>query len=236
MGDETDHRSAVDRRHIGVEHGQPVPVEQRFDRGEVVVQQMLVINLVEGQVLHDLLHIQELHDEHAVVRQALANAVGNRVQFLKVKEHAGGVDHVELPVQALDQFEVEELIQRRHARFIRDLRGAFRRFDPQHVVAQGLEMLELRTVVRADIQHGPRLLARIGETLIDLGGDLTEVFAQRPRHAGEVRVVAEHNFLLDRVVQLHGRTLAAIHHAQRIHRLGADFFFPQEVVAPRLRP
>ena len=76
-----------------------MPAEQSLDRFQVVVKQMLVIDLVEGQIFDDSLHVQELHDKDAIVGQAMTDAIRDAVQFFQMKENAGGVDHIELATQ-----------------------------------------------------------------------------------------------------------------------------------------
>ena len=96
-------------RKIGVEHRQAVPIQERFDGGKVVVEQMLVIDLVEGAVLDDLLHVEELDDEHAVVAQRSRMPSRDGMQFFQVEEDAGRVDGMELAVQVAGDFVIEEL-------------------------------------------------------------------------------------------------------------------------------
>ena len=69
---------------------------------------MLVIDLVERQVLHDLLHIQKLHDEDSIVLQALANAFGDRMQFFEMEENSSRVNDIEFSIQRLRNAAVEE--------------------------------------------------------------------------------------------------------------------------------
>ena len=101
MCHEANDRSAMDRRKVAIEHLEAVTLQQRLDRLDVVVQQMLVIDLVERQVLHDLLHIQKLHDEDSIVLQALANAFGDRMQFFEMEENSSRVNDIEFSIQRL---------------------------------------------------------------------------------------------------------------------------------------
>ena len=82
--------------------------EQRLDRLEIVVKQMLVIDLVERDVLHDLLHVEKLHDEHSVILQALADAFGDGMQFFEMEENSGTIDDIEFLIQRLRDVVVEE--------------------------------------------------------------------------------------------------------------------------------
>ena len=94
-------------------------------------------------------------------------------------------------------------------------------------------MLELRAVVRTYIQDRfPRLV--LEETFVDLVCDPGEMIRQRSRHPGEIGMVAEHDLLLDRVVELGGAATATIEHPQGIIRFVADVFFLEEIVAPGL--
>ena len=81
---------------------------------------MLVIDLIEGAVVDDLFHVEELNDEHPVRPQRLADAVAHGVQFLEVKEDAGGVDRVKLLAQPQGRFAIEEGVERGNARLLRD--------------------------------------------------------------------------------------------------------------------
>src|ERR1039458_7485106 len=63
----------MNRRQIGVEQGKTVALQQPFDGLNIVVKQMLVIDLIEGNILHDALHIQELHDKDAPVPASIVH-------------------------------------------------------------------------------------------------------------------------------------------------------------------
>ena len=233
MADVANDRAAVDRRQVGVEHGQAVPVEQHLDGLQRVVQQVLVVDLVEGQVLHDAFHVQELHHEHTVGFEALLDGAADRMQLFQVKEHARGVEHIELLADGRHRGFVEELVQRGHTGFVGHARRGLRRLHPQDLVAQRLKVLELRAVVRADVQH--RLVRLPSEEPgIDLRGDVAEVFGQRLGHTRQIGVIAEHDFLFDREIQLGGVAVVAVQDPERIKGLSAHFVRFQEVVAPRL--
>ncbi len=58
-----------------------------------------MIDLIKGEILDDLLHVEKLHDKHAVRLEALSNSVGHRMQFLKMKKHPGGIDQIKLAIQ-----------------------------------------------------------------------------------------------------------------------------------------
>ena len=65
---------------------------------QVVVEEMLVIDLIERKVLHDLFHVEKLHDEDAIPLETFPNSVGDGVQFFEMKKHSRGVDHIELAI------------------------------------------------------------------------------------------------------------------------------------------
>jgi hypothetical protein len=71
--------------------------------------------------------------------------------------------------------------------------------------------------------------------LIDILRNSREMAAERFRDAGKIRVVAEQNFLSNREVQLRRRATGAMHNSQRVERLAAHVFGPQEMIAPWLQ-
>jgi len=188
---------------------------------------------VEGVVLHDALHVQELHDEHAVFGQRLADAVGHRVKLFEVGEHAGGVDGVEPAADVACGIGVEERVQRRHAGFDCHARGRLRRLDAEHVAAERLKMFELRSVVAADVQHR-RVHLACEKPLVHFLRHPGKMIAERTRDAGEIRVVSEHHFLAHGEIELRGSAGVAVDHAQRVVRFVADLLCTQEMIAPRL--
>lgn len=123
MRDEADDGAAVNRRKIAIEHHQAVPLKQRLNGFEVVVQKMLVINLIESQIFDDLLHVKELDDKHAVVFQRAADAFGDGMQFLEMEEDPGSIDHIELSAQRLSDFFIEECLQRLDAAAVSNRRS-----------------------------------------------------------------------------------------------------------------
>jgi len=57
---------------------------------------MLVVNLVEGQVLHDAFHVEELHHEHPVVLQPLADRARAALVAsaqLRERQSCAGLEH-----------------------------------------------------------------------------------------------------------------------------------------------
>src|SRR5581483_1155568 len=138
---------------------QPVTAQKNIDGREVIVEKVLVVDLIESEILYDPLHVEKLYDEYAVLVQCLAYGIRDGVQLLQVKEDAGSIDNVEFPVQLAGNLQIEELVYRWNARLVGEPRGGPGGFHSQDVVAQILEMTELRTVVRADVQHGRRCRA-----------------------------------------------------------------------------
>src|ERR1035441_4435169 len=114
---------------------------------------MLMVNLIEGNILHYALHIEELNDEDPVLLESLPNPLGNGVEFFQMEEDAGGVDQIELAPKPACQGVIEELIERWDARGIGALGRASGRLHAKHVVAEILKVLELGPVVGADIQN-----------------------------------------------------------------------------------
>ena len=101
--------------------------QQRLDRLEIVVEQVLVIDLIERQILDDPLHVEELHDKHAIVAQGGSDAVGDGMKLFQVKEDAGRIDRVKLSSDLTRGVQVEKRIERRYARIGRDLCRGLRR-------------------------------------------------------------------------------------------------------------
>src|SRR6266478_3670302 len=120
---ETDDRPPVDWRQVGIEHRQAVPSQQSVNRFEGVIQQVFVVNLVERQILHDALHVQELYDEYPSLSKHIANRFADRVKLLEMKEDPGGVDCVELTADAAHGVLIEKGIERWDAAIVRDARG-----------------------------------------------------------------------------------------------------------------
>src|SRR5438094_335872 len=110
----------MDGRKVTVKHGEAVLRQQRLDRLEIVVKKMLMIDLVEGEVLDDLLHVQELNDEDAIIPETLANSVRDRMQFFQMEKHSRGIDHIELAIQRTGDVVVEEGVKRFDPVFICD--------------------------------------------------------------------------------------------------------------------
>src|SRR6266542_2593448 len=98
-------------------------------RPEIIIKQMLVVDLIESHVLDNPLHVEELNNKDAVVAQTFANALGDRMQLLKMEKYAGRVDSVEVSAQAACRFAVEEGVERRHASLLGKPRCRLRRLD-----------------------------------------------------------------------------------------------------------
>src|ERR1051326_1323050 len=98
---ERDHGPAMNRGKIGIEQLQAVSAQQNVERGEVIVQKVFVINLVERPILHNALHIQELNNEYSIGFQQFANAFRDGMQFLQMEEDACGIDHIEFSSETM---------------------------------------------------------------------------------------------------------------------------------------
>jgi hypothetical protein len=190
MRHETDDRPAMNGRKVTIEHCEPMACQKGLDRRQVVVQKMLVIDLIEGQVLDDLLHVEKLHDKHAVALQAFSNAFRYRMQLLEMKKDTRSIDEIELPVQRTRDAVVEEGLERFDSIFVCDGGSRRRRLDTQHRISERLVMLELRSIVRTDVEHG-LVGPPLHVVLVDVGGNLGEVVAQRSGDARKVRVITE---------------------------------------------
>src|SRR5260370_4295227 len=118
------------------------------------------------------------------------------MQFLEVEKHTGGIDHVKSPVQPERNVTVEKRLKRFDSLFVGNRRSGLRRLDSEHRVAEGLVMLELCSVVRADIEDR-FVRAALHERAVDLPRDTGEVIAQSFSDARKIRVVPEHDLFLD---------------------------------------
>jgi hypothetical protein len=180
---------------------------------------MLVIDLVESEVFDDALHVKELHDEYAIVSQGAADAIGNAVEFFEVEENAGSVDHIEFSVQGLSDIQIEKGVERGDVVICGDFGGGFGGFNAQAIKAEGLEILELRAIVGADVENRFGFFV-LGESLVYFAGDAAKVFGEGSGDAGEISVISEHGFFGDREVELRGLAIGAPDHAQ-----GVEWFF-----------
>src|SRR5438128_950229 len=93
-------------------------------------------------------------------------------------------------------------------------------------------MPELAAVVGADVERslgGPRTKATI-----DFNSDMVEMLAQRPGDAGEIGMVAEHDFLGHRVIELGRRTVPTEYQPQGITWLLAHLFGFEKMIGPGL--
>ncbi len=81
-------RTAVNRNETGIRTLEAMLCEQGLDGTKRVVDEMLVIDLIEGRVLDHAAKVDGLHDEYAVVPDQHANAADHAVQLLQVEEHA----------------------------------------------------------------------------------------------------------------------------------------------------
>src|SRR3954471_5456348 len=105
MADKTDHRTAMNRGDVGIEHCETVTVQQNFDRLQIIVEQVLVINLVEGKVFDDALHIEKLHDENTVLLQRFSNTISDRMELFEVEKNTCSINHIELTTKVLRNFQ-----------------------------------------------------------------------------------------------------------------------------------
>src|ERR1700687_4580653 len=124
-----------------------MPAQQRLDRFQRVVQEVLMVNLVERRILHDAPHVEKLDDEYSVPAQRLANRVADRVKFLEMKEDSGCIDRVELPANAAHGLMIEKSVERWDAGLVGDPRRHPGRFHTKNIVSERLKVLELRAIV-----------------------------------------------------------------------------------------
>ena len=59
----------MDRFRFRVENLKAMHFQQMFKRREQIIDKMLMVNLVERQIVHHLLQIDELDDKDAVIFQ-----------------------------------------------------------------------------------------------------------------------------------------------------------------------
>jgi len=62
-----------------------MPLQKRLDCLQGVVEQVLVVDLVKGQILNNALHVKELNDKHSVIGQQQFDAICNRMEILKME-------------------------------------------------------------------------------------------------------------------------------------------------------
>ncbi len=150
-----------------------------------------------------------------------------------MEEHAGGVDDVEAPIERIREVGIEECLQGLDPPLVGQRGRPAGRLHAENVEPQRLVVSELRAVVRADVEHA---LARRGakKAVRHLTRDRLEVPRQGCRDPRQIGMVAEHDFLGDRVIELRGGTPLAEDHSQRIVRLRPHFLLAQEMIAPRL--
>ena len=58
-----------------------------------------------------MLHVQKLHDKHAVAFEALPNAIGDRVKFFEMEKDTGRIDDVKLSIQGSRNPLIKECLQ-----------------------------------------------------------------------------------------------------------------------------
>ncbi len=100
----------MDRVETRIEHGEPVGAEQRLNSLKRIVEQMLMINLIERQILHDAFHIEKLHDENAIRFQTPLDGLADGMQLLEMKENAGSVADIKSTADCLHCLQVEESV------------------------------------------------------------------------------------------------------------------------------
>src|SRR5581483_872935 len=120
MADEGNDGAAVNGGKVGVEQGQAVLAQQDFDVVQIVVEQVFVVDLVEGDVLYDALHVQERHDKDAARSKAFLDAACDGVQLFQVEEYARGIDHLEVAAQRPGEVVIEEGVHGGHAILVGD--------------------------------------------------------------------------------------------------------------------
>jgi hypothetical protein len=71
---------------------------------------MLVINLIEGIIFKNALHIKKLNNENAVVLQSFFDRFGNRMKLFEMEKYAGCIDDIEGSPDVFNRLEIEKLI------------------------------------------------------------------------------------------------------------------------------
>ena len=216
-------RDALDPEDLEI-----MAAQQMIERAEMIVAQMLVI---DGVVLHGLDQRQQVmgfRDEDAVVGEQVRYGVDHGVRLGDVSEHVGGRDDARLAVffEHLARGVAREVGRQRVDALLTRDRACLRRLDAEHAVAAGLEILQQRAVVRADIddQAVRRERDHVGAFPVKIG----EVLAQDARRAAEIRIaVGEQNLCRHLQADLDMAAAGAAQHLERIGRLldrhAADF-------------
>ena len=210
----TAHRQRLDQFHAQ-------PLEERHERLDRVIIQMLVVNRVEQRLLEHIDQVRNLKDKHAVRREQGADSLHNAFQIVDISEDIVSGNDFRLAILSsnlLCQFRAEKSRQGFDALPRGFFRDAACRVNAQHLHARRLKKTQQRAVVRADVQHqasGRGL--EPGEDVPRIGFEMRH---ETRRSSGNVNVVLKENGRVDDVEQLDVPAIFAEKNVQRKTRLG----------------
>src|SRR6266851_544939 len=209
-------RATVDRKTLDVDDGEPVPAEQRLQRDEREVAEVLVVDRVELERLDHRLDVGDLDDRHAVRLQHLGDARDKTVEVAYVGEHVVGVHDIResaFAMQLVRDLGAKEFCQSVDSALARPLRDVGGRLDPEHRHA-GL-LVELQQVAVIAGQLDDEAVAPEPAGLDDAPGALLGVTQHRLGERREIEVVAEQLLRRDRLRDLHQRALGTEREVER---------------------
>jgi hypothetical protein len=96
--DDIAHRSAMHVLRQDVDHLEAVLPEQVADRCDGEIEGVLVVDLVIGNLLHDVAEVRVLEHQHALGLQQNADAFSHRMQVGNVTHHVGAKERIGLPM------------------------------------------------------------------------------------------------------------------------------------------
>ena len=134
----------------------PVAAEERVERGQGEVAQVLMVDGVELVPLHEVAHVGHFEDGLAVVGEKEREAFEEAVRVGRVGEHVVGDHEVgarALGHQGLGEIAGEELAPRLHANPLGGAGGTGRRVDTEHGDAALCEVAEEVAVIARQLDH-----------------------------------------------------------------------------------